>query len=254
MWTRSDLKANAKSVLSKNYWMAFLVSLVYGIISGAAGSATSGSNGSMSSSMASLANTGSDSGEMMALFAAIMAAMMAMIGVIFVISFIASFFLYGPLTVGKNRYYMESRSSKSTFTQLFYGFKNNYMSTALSMFLTELFTSLWTLLFIIPGIIKGLQWSQVGYILAENPEITGARAREISTMMTDGEKWDIFVLQLSFIGWNLLGALACGIGTLFVAPYVEATFAELYAKMRDKALTNGFCTVDELPGVEPSII
>lgn len=253
MWTRSDLKANAKSVLSQNYWMAFLVSLAYGIISGAGSSASSGVNGG-TSSMASMANSGSNSGEMLAILAAIMAAMMAMIGVVFVISLVASFFLYGPLTVGKNRYYMESRSSKSTFTQLFYGFKNNYMDNALSMFLTELFISLWSLLFIIPGIIKGLQWSQVAYILAENPKISGSRAREISTMMTDGEKWDIFVLQLSFIGWNLLGVLACGIGSLFVAPYVEATYAELYAKMRDKALTNGFCTMDELPGVEPSIV
>ena len=53
--------------------------------------------------------------------------------------------------------------------------------------------------------------------------------------MTDGQKWEIFVLQLSFLGWILLGSLLCGIGLFFVEPYVQATYAELYAKLRDRA-------------------
>ena len=116
------------------------------------------------------------------------------------------------------------------------------------MFTTQLFVGLWTLLFIIPGVIKQLAWSQVPYILAENPGMTGKRAREISERMTDGKKWEIFVLELSFIGWILLGALACGVGTFFVMPYVDATYAELYAKLRQNALESGYVSAEELPG------
>ena len=89
----------------------------------------------------------------------------------------------------------------------------------------------------------------MGRILAENPTLTGMRAREISDAMTDGEKLEIFVLGLSFIGWFLLGALCCGVGTLFVTPYQQATFAELYAVQRQKVLDAGLATAEELPGV-----
>ena len=75
-----------------------------------------------------------------------------------------------------------------------------------------------------------------------------ARAAEISTLMTDGEKWNIFVLDLSFLGWNILGSLLFGIGTLFVTPYYSATQAELYAAMRAKALAAGSVSEAELSG------
>lgn len=117
------------------------------------------------------------------------------------------------------------------------------------MFLTDLFTALWSLLFIIPGIVKSLAWSQVPYLLAENPGMSGKRARELSDQMTMGHKWDLFVLGLSFIGWNLLGALACGVGVLFVAPYVQATYAEAYAFLRAQALEKGLALPGEFPGL-----
>jgi uncharacterized membrane protein len=68
--------------------------------------------------------------------------------------------------------------------------------------------------------------------------------------MTSGCKFDIFVLHLSFIGWCLLGVLALGVGILFVGPYIEATFAELYATLRQKALERGDTTTSELLGIE----
>ena len=73
-------------------------------------------------------------------------------------------------------------------------------------------------------------------------------AKELSRWMTDGEKMDIFVLELSFIGWSLLCALTCGLGYLFLAPYIQATFAELYEALREKALAYGAAAPQELPG------
>ena len=136
-------------------------------------------------------------------------------------------------------------------TTLFQAFAMGIATTFVLLF-SNLFVSLWSLLLIVPGIVKALAWSQVPYLLAENPNLTGARAREISEQMTDGQKWEIFLLQLSFLGWYLLGALACGVGVLFVDPYVQATHAELYARLRDRALREGFATLEELPGLCPA--
>lgn len=82
----------------------------------------------------------------------------------------------------------------------------------------------------------------VPYILAENPDMKAREALRLSKEMMDGQKWNAFVLGLSFIGWQLLGTLLCGIGTFFVQPYVDATFAELYAVLRGpySGRLNGF--------------
>jgi uncharacterized membrane protein len=106
--------------------------------------------------------------------------------------------------------------------------------------------TLWFLLLIIPGIVKYYAYRMVPYILADNPEINYKRALELSTRMTKGEKFDIFVLDLSFIGWYLLGTLAFVVGILFVMPYQNATEAELYIILRQNAIQNGFCTYEEL--------
>ena len=246
MWTRAELKQNAKDVLRNNYWMAFAVSLVYSLITGIVSSGSSFVNNSATGSASS---TGLEISPEMLGALLLIALLGSLIGL--VIGFVLSFFVFGPMQVGMVRYYMESRNGTSSFGQLFYGFKRNYMNTATAMFLTNLFVSLWSLLLIVPGIIKGLAWSQVPYILAENPNLSGARARAISAQMTDGQKWEIFVLQLSFLGWILLGSLLCGIGLFFVEPYVQATYAELYAKLRDRALSEGFATLEELPGALP---
>jgi uncharacterized membrane protein len=86
----------------------------------------------------------------------------------------------------------------------------------------------------------------VPYILADNPNIGSKRAIELSRNMTMGHKWDMFVLDLSFIGWYLLGLLALGVGILFVMPYENATNAELYLVLRNNATTSGYCSSGEL--------
>ena len=169
-----------------------------------------------------------------------------------VIAFGWSAFVAGPVIVGKNRYFMEHRAFGSRFERLFWVFKNGrYMNTVKIMFLRELKVFLWSLLFVIPGIIKAYEYSMVPYILAENPQISSERAFELSKKMTKGEKWKIFVLDLSFIGWSILGVLCCCVGGIFLAPYIEATFAELYQVMREKAHGLGFSDYNELPGFFP---
>ena len=95
------------------------------------------------------------------------------------------------------------------------------------------FTSLWSMLFVIPGIIKGLSYSMAPFILAENPTMTAREALNESKKITNGAKMDLFVLCLSFIGWMLLGTITCGIAYIYVLPYMSTTMANTYKSLKD---------------------
>ena len=102
------------------------------------------------------------------------------------------------------------------------------------MFLMDLFTALWTLLFVIPGIIKSYEYKMIPYLLAEDPEMSYQDAFAKSKEMMHGQKWNAFVLDLSFIGWHILSAFTLGIlGIFYVMPYYYQTSAELYLTLKN---------------------
>ena len=91
----------------------------------------------------------------------------------------------------------------------------------------------WSLLFIIPGIVKAYEYRMIPYLLAENPEMSKEEAFAISKQMMSGQKWRTFVLDLSFFGWILLSGFTCGILAIFyVNPYVFSTQSALYERLR----------------------
>ena len=94
--------------------------------------------------------------------------------------------------------------------------------------------------------IKGIAYSMTPLILTDNPNIGYARALKLSIQMTHGQKWEIFVLMLSFVGWILLSVFTLFIGLLFLTPYILATYCELYLKLRENAIRTGICTPAEL--------
>ncbi|WP_332238022.1 DUF975 family protein [Sporolactobacillus sp. KGMB 08714] len=99
----------------------------------------------------------------------------------------------------------------------------------------EVYVILWSLLFIIPGIIKGLSYSQTVFILRDHPEYSVSEAITESRRMMDGHKWELFLLNLSFIGWMILSVfLTAFIGLLWVIPYVLASVAEFYDELRSE--------------------
>ena len=153
-------------------------------------------------------------------------------------------FITAPLETGASRYFLESTQERLNFGNLFYAFTSGKYGNI--VFVNFLF--LWSLLLVIPGIVMGYAYSMVPYLLAENPALDYRRALSLSKDMTQGHKWDIFVLELSFIGWFLLGALACGLGTLFVNPYYHSTRAQLYVALRAIALDRGIVALSELEG------
>ncbi len=110
---------------------------------------------------------------------------------------------------------------------LFSNFRNTWISFKLSFF-TGLFTFLWSLLLIIPGIIKSYAYMMSSYIIIENPEMGALDAITLSRRMMKGHKFEAFILDLSFIPWILLCIVTLGIGCLYVVPYMTATRANYY--------------------------
>ena len=170
----------------------------------------------------------------------------AFIGAIISICWVL-FVLY-PLKVGRCRYFMESRQSLTPASTVVSTFRQPYGNPILVQLLTNLKVFLGFLLLIVPGIYWDYCYTLVPYLLAENPYMSATRAMELSNQMMDGEKWNYFVLQLSFLGWMILCAFTFGIGGFFLEPYMQATYAEFYAAMRSKALAAGMTTTDELGG------
>ena len=114
-----------------------------------------------------------------------------------------------------------------------YGFDHCYMNIVKTMFFRDLYTFLWTLLFIIPGIYKMYQYRMVPYIMTETPDMDYKTALSLSKDMMNGYKWKTFVLDLSFLLWHFLGMITCGIvEILYVAPYQNLTNAALYCTLR----------------------
>ncbi len=246
MWTREELKIKAKGVLGRSYWKALLVSFILAMVSGRSGNVYQSFN--------LIRNDRVDLPELNEIINLNPRVFISLIWIaifigvtIFVASMVFKVFLGYPLEVGARRFFISLTARDAEVNSLGYSFKNGrYMNIIKTMFYTNILIFLWSLLLIIPGIIKGYAYSMVPYILADNPTIHYKRALELSEQMTRGEKADIWVLDLSFIGWYLLGALACGVGIIFVNPYVNATKAELYITLRKKALKNGLFRYEEL--------
>ncbi len=114
------------------------------------------------------------------------------------------------------------------------GFKENFVRNLICYFLTTLYTFLWALLFIIPGIIKAYAYSMNFYLLNKEPELDAQAAITKSKEYTKGYKADLFVLHLSYIGWYILSIFTFGILLLWVVPKVQTAtmlyFDEIYAK------------------------
>lgn len=166
--------------------------------------------------------------------------MAATVGIfIFLVAFAAAFvvdvFLLNPLSVGGCRFMVKSVADVAQVKEIAYGFDHSYRNVVKVMFFRELYIFLWTLLFVIPGIVKMFQYYMVPYILTEYPDMEYREALQMSRDMMEGNKWKTFVLRLSFILWDFFGVITFGIGEiLYVQPYRQLTFAALYAKLKEE--------------------
>lgn len=146
-------------------------------------------------------------------------------------------FVASVLSVGKNLYYINATKNDRDFNYLFLPFTSGkFITIVKTMFMVGLRIFLWSLLFLIPGIIKSYEYRMVPYIIAENPDMSAEEAMSISSAMTANDKFNIFVLDLSFFGWRLLATIipVPMVGNAFLSPYIDATDAQLYEALKYK--------------------
>ena len=159
----------------------------------------------------------------------------AMVGVVLVVLLIGSLFrilVTNPIEVGCQNFFVRNSEAPAELGEIKRGF-HPYWRNVGAMLLRGLFLFLWSLLCIIPGIIKSYSYRMVPYILADDPTIGGRDAITLSRKMMDGQKWNAFLLDLSFIGWLLLSVVTLGIaGIFYTNPYMYATHAELYQTLK----------------------
>lgn len=147
------------------------------------------------------------------------------------------FFILGSIVgVGYSRFNLDlvDRQKEPEIGTLFNYF-SHWKTAAAAGALQALIVFLWTLLLIIPGIIAGYSYAMTQYILAENPELSASEALAHSKEIMTGNRWRLFCLQFSFIGWDLLAALTLGIGNLWLNPYKQAATAAFYREISGTA-------------------
>ncbi|MGN0412251.1 MAG: DUF975 family protein [Lachnospiraceae bacterium] len=230
MWTRKELKEKGKTAFQRNYWKCVLVGLILMALTGTVDYSWKGNMKEIKESLKAAAFQAGVSVE------TIVAILLGILGVSVLIALVINIFLRNPLLVGINRYFMKNAQQPAEIKELGYSFSGGrYLKTVGAMVLVNVFVALWSLLLVIPGIIKIFEYYMVGYILADDPDMGVMDALRKSKEMMRGHKWNTFVLNLSFLGWKLLGAITFGIVDIFyVNPYIQATEAELYLTLKNQ--------------------
>ena len=248
MWSREFLKDRAKAVLKVSYLKAFLVSLVIGIVGG-------GEGGSFNWNFRNYNSQYQPNSflERTITLSPYFTVSFKIIIIVILLAIVFRIFLGYSLEVGGRHYFAQSAQNDINMKYLGYSFgKEKYLDIIKTMLWRSILNFLWYLLLFIPGIVKSYAYRMVPYILGDNPNIGYERAVELSNKMTDGEKMAMWVLDLSFIGWYLLGTILFLVGIFFVMPYENATKAELYLVLRKNALDRSICSYEEL-GLKPAL-
>ena len=150
--------------------------------------------------------------------------------------FIATILISGPLSIGSVVYFTNiAKGQKPTFETLGVGFKD-FFSNFLLYSLIAIYVFLWSLLFLIPGIVKMYSYFMAYYIKSENPDMPAEQAILASMQLMQGHKLRLFILTLSFIGWIILACLTLGIGFLWLTPYINTTLASFYLDLKENSI------------------
>lgn len=251
-WTRKEVKERAKDALRRNYWKVVFVSFIFILLGYGAGSRVNLSNHKTGEKTKTLFVVESEAVENFVdsvednvrgsldklntvhgmFFTAFVVTATVIFTVIFVVVAVLDIFLINPLWVGAQRFMLKSVDDRGEISELGYMFDHSYLNGVKTTFMRDLHVLLWTLLFIIPGIYKKYQYYMVEFILAENPDMPYREVLQRSKDMMEGQKWDTFVMDLTFIPWRMLGGITCGISEIvYVVPYVNLTRAALYRRL-----------------------
>lgn len=238
-----DFRERARQSLSGRWGSAVLTTLLASIL-GADITMGIGSNASsITSSINNTVNNGSGDTSYSDLLASVpittltyvFGALVAIAGLVFIIG-IVQYVIGSFVSLGLIQYNLDLIDGRDVELGQIFSKAPMFGKAFWLRLRMSIFTALWTLLFIIPGIIKVYAYSMSGFILTENPEMTAKEAMNVSQKMMKGNKWRLFCLELSFIGWKILGVLSLGIGMLWVTPYYNAAIAAFYDEISREPL------------------
>lgn len=235
------IKTKAKQALKNYYWMAVLAALIMTLLQGNFFNNSSNNTNNFFSEYLPQHGNGSSY-----YLDKILNSTTAFTGLLFAITSISILFLVvigglifsalvtNVVKVGYRSYFIKSNRENTGIGELFAFFRGDtYKNTVVTMVLKDIFIFLWSLLLIIPGIIKSYEYYFVEYIIAENPQLDWREAMQLSKRMTDDRKGELFIFDISFILWNILAAFVpFKAGGLFLSPYVQASRAELYETLK----------------------
>ena len=214
----SEIRAEARDRLRGNWGQAIGTALMASLLGGSISSANFNFNWNI--------NAG-DLQNMPEILSTILIAVGGAMGLLG----LAQFIIGGTVQLGYAGFLLrQNRRQDPRFSDLFSEFYRIGRGFA-QMFLVGLYTFLWTLLLIIPGIVKSYSYAMTPFIMADHPELTANQAIARSRQIMNGHKWELFVLDFTFLGWMLLGCLTMGIGLLWVIPYVNAAHAAFYREI-----------------------
>ena len=150
-----------------------------------------------------------------------------------VIGFVFDAFIINPIELGCRRFFRKNLDEPAGLSNLMFAFDTNYKNVVKTMFFRDLYITLWSFLFIIPGIIKKYEYRMIPYLLSEDPTMSKEEAFAESKRLMTGNKWKTFVLDLSFILWDFASMFTCGlVGVFYVNPYKQSTDAALYEALK----------------------
>ena len=167
-----------------------------------------------------------------------------------ILTIAASLFVVSVISMGSRTWFHRAiKTDGLKMEEMFWTFREDYVGNIGLVLLIGVYTFLWTLLFYIPGIVKSYSYSLALYTKSENPNIKAEQAIDLSKRMTNGHKMDLFVLDLSFIGWFILSGITFNIlGVIYVIPYYNAAKAFAYEEIKEDALSKQIVTEAELYG------
>lgn len=239
MWTRSELKSRARNRLKLNYLPCILVGIILLVALGSQQSVRVYETGNLADQ------------EFMQLRYMEQTFMTFLLGpnqviwnnielilggLAFWVFLLLQVFVFNPLEVGGAAFFVENSDGTPSVSVLFKMFHSeSYRNVVMIMFLRDLYVYLWGLLLFIPGVIKSYEYYAIPYLLSENPMMTKDEAFRTTKEMMYDNKMKTFILELSFLPWQILKTVTFGLaGILYVNPYVRATMAELYLKLKDR--------------------
>ena len=285
---RARIKEYAKAILKRSHWTVVLAVLIVSLLGGTiAGGISTTINLNTNVSLSDLDNSETNAdgwwydegdgvydnpwedapqdgypqtedpwvesdAEMDSLFYVMFGVFAVVMVIVIVLAIGWSIFMGNVMTVGGHGWLLRYwRGETPSVGAVFDAFRI-YGKAVGTMFIKELYTFLWSLLFIIPGIVKSYAYSMVPYIIYENPNLTANQAIKMSEKMTDGYKVDLFVFYLSYFGWHLLSSITVGIvGVLYVNPYMGVAHAGVYEDLKWKAIQSGRLTWEDFGQTPP---